>query len=82
MQSYLRIGGAYDSLTHPVPDDAETIQWPVRIIDKETYHRATLSVEDLSITIYIQDSLTPRQAIDALVKSYKACAVNQPGGRR
>jgi len=82
MQHYLHIGGDDDGLTHPVPNDAEAGTWPVAITGIETYHRATLSVEDASITVYIHDSLTPWHAIDALVKSYKAWAVNRPGGRR
>jgi hypothetical protein len=55
---------------------------PSGVIGKETYNRATLTRGNVSITVYIHESLTPEQAIDALVKSYEAWAVNRPGGRR
>jgi len=58
------------------------IEWPRAITNKETYHRSTLTLGNVSITIYFHESLTDAQAIDALVKSYKAWAVNRPGGRR
>jgi hypothetical protein len=51
-------------------------------MDKETYTRSTLSVGDVSITIYIHESLTPEQALNRLVEHYKAWCVNMPGGRR
>jgi hypothetical protein len=82
MQHYLHIGGDKDSLSFPVPDGAETVQWPVGVTDKETYNRSTLSVRDVSITIYIHESLTPEQALYRVVEHYKAWAVNMPGGRR
>jgi hypothetical protein len=82
MQSYLFIGGDRDSLSFPLADDTETVQLPIAITGKETYTRATLSLGDVSITVYIHESLTLAQALDLLVKHYKAWAVNRPGGRR
>ena len=43
---------------------------------------STLSVGDVSTTIYLHKSLTPEQALKRLVESYKAWCVNRPGGRR
>jgi len=80
MQYYLHIGGK-DSLSFPAPDDPESMQWLLGLTDKETYNRSTLSVGDVSITIYLHESLTPEQALNRLVEHYKAWAVNQPGGR-
>jgi len=82
MQGYLHIGGNDDGLTHPVPNDAETIQWPVGITGKDTYHRTTLSVEDVSTVVYIHDSLSPREVLNLLVGHYKAWCVSRPGGRQ
>jgi hypothetical protein len=82
MQSYLYIGGNQDSLSIPTPDGVESVQLSSGVTDKETYTRSTLSVGDVSITIYIHESLTPEQAINRMVEHYKAWAVNQPGGRR
>jgi hypothetical protein len=82
MQHYLHIGGDKDSLSFPAPDDAESLQWQLGLTDKETYNRSTLSVSDVSITIYIHESLTPEQALNRLVEHYKAWCVNMPGGRR
>jgi hypothetical protein len=82
MQHYLHIGGDKDSLSSPAPDDAESLQWQPGLTGKETYVRSTLSVGDVSITIYIHESLTPEQALNKLVEHYKAGAVNMPGGRR
>jgi hypothetical protein len=82
MQNYLRIGGGKDGLSYPAADDAETVEWPVAITDRETYTRSTLSVGDVSVTIYIHESLTPEQAFNRIIEHYKAWAVNMPGGRR
>jgi len=82
MQYYLHIGGDKDSLSFPAPDDAESLQWQLGLTDKETYHRSTLSVGDVSVTIYIHESMTPQQALTKLVEHYIAWAVNMPGGRR
>ena len=81
MTSYLHIGGNEDGLSHPVPNDAGTVEWRLGVTGKETYVHSTLSVGDTSITIYIHESLTPEQALNRLVESYRAWAVNQPGGR-
>jgi hypothetical protein len=59
---YLCIGGNHDGLNHPAHANAETIQWPVGVTDKETYHRVSLSVGDVAVTIYIHESMTPEQA--------------------
>jgi len=82
MQGYLLIGGNHDSLSHPAHADAETIYLTDGVTGREEYNRSTLALGDVSITIYIHESLTPEQALNRLVESYKAWAVNQPGGRR
>jgi hypothetical protein len=82
MQHNLHIGGGKDSLSFPAPDDAESLQWQLGLTGRETYHRSTFAVGDVSITIYIHESLTPEQALNKLVEHYKAWAVNMPGGRR
>ena len=63
-------------------NDAETVTWPVSITGREAYHRETLSIGDVSIVVYIHESLTPREALNLLVEHYKAWRVNRPGGRR
>jgi len=40
-----------------------------------------VQVGNVSIAVYLHESLTPEQAIDALIKSYKAWAVNRPRSR-
>jgi hypothetical protein len=75
MQSYLYFGGNQDSLSVPTPDGAESVQVPSGVTDKEVYNSSTLSVGDVSITIYIHESLTPEQALNRL-GHYKAWAVN------
>jgi len=82
MQGYLLIGGNHDSLNYPAHADAETIFLQVGVTGREEYNRSALSVGDVSVTIYIHKSLTQRQALNKLVESHKAWAVNQPGGRR
>jgi hypothetical protein len=82
MQHYLHIGGDKDSLSFPAPGDAESLQWQLGLTGKETYNRPTLAVGDVSVTIYIHESLTPEQALNRLIEHYKAWAVNMPGGRR
>jgi hypothetical protein len=42
--------------------------------------RSTLSAGDMSIVVYIHQSLTPGQVLSRLVEYYKARAVNRPGG--
>ena len=82
MQCYLFFGGNQDSLNIPAPEGAESVQLPPGVTDKETYIRSTLSLGDVSVTIYIHESLTSEEVINRLVGHYKAWAVNQPGGRR
>ena len=55
LQSYLFIGGPHDGLNFPVTDDVESVKLPVAVTDKATYVRSTLSVGDVSITIYIHE---------------------------
>jgi hypothetical protein len=81
-QPCLFIGGNDDGLTHPAPDGAESLQWPVGITGRETYNRLTLSLGDAAITVYIHESLTPTEALSRVIEHYKARAVNMPGGRR
>jgi hypothetical protein len=81
MQNYLFIGGGKDGLNIPVANNAESIQLPVGITDEETYIRSTLAVGDVSITIYIHESLTPERFLDRIVTHHKAWCVNRPGGR-
>jgi len=81
MQNYLFIGGDKDGLSIPAPDDAESTQMPVGFTGRENYVCETLSVGDASIYIYRQESLTAQQVLDRQVESYKARAVNMPGGR-
>jgi len=82
MRHCLHIGGGKDSLSYPAAEDAETLTWLVGVTGKETYNRSTLSVGDVSVTIYIHESLTQEQALSRLVEHYKAWCVNRPGGRR
>ncbi len=81
MQGYLLIGGSHDSLNYPAHADAKTIFLPVGVTGREEYNRSTLSVGDVSVTVYLHKSLTPEQALKRLVESHKAWAVNMPGGR-
>lgn len=81
MQPCLFIGGNDDGLTHPAPDDAEILQWPSGITGRETYSRRTLSLGDLSIGVYLHESLAPEQALNLLVGHYKAWCKNGPGSR-
>jgi hypothetical protein len=81
MESCLFIGGNQDSLNVPVADDAESMQMVVGVTDKETYVRDTLNVGDVAVVIYRHERLTSEQVLNRLIESYKAWAVNQPGGR-
>jgi len=81
MQHYLHIGGDKDSLSFPAPDDTESLQWQFGLTDKETYNRSTLTLGDVSVVVYVHESLTPKQALSLLVDYYKAWCVNRPGGR-
>ena len=79
----LFIGGDDDGLTHPAPDDAETLRWPSGVSgQRETYHRLTLSLGYADTAAYIHESLTPTQVLNDLVEFYKAWVINRPGGRR
>jgi hypothetical protein len=82
MQCYLFFGGNQDSLNIPAPEDTESVQLPSGVTDKETYIRSTLSLGDVSITIYIHESLTPEQVLDRIVEHYKSWVANRHGGRR
>jgi hypothetical protein len=81
MESYLLIGGNSDSMSIPARHGAESVKLPVGITCKEVYNRSTLTVGDVSTTVYIHENLTPEQALLGLIKYYKAWAVNRPGGR-
>jgi len=81
MQHYLQVGGGKDGLSYPAADDAETVEWPVAITDKETYTRSTFSVGDVSTYIFIHESLTQEQAFKRIIEHYKAWCVNMPSGR-
>jgi len=52
MQSYLLVGGHWDGLSIPAPDEPESIRLPSGVTGKETYVRDTLAVGDTFITIY------------------------------
>ena len=81
MQSYLCIGGNHDGLDYPAHADAETVTRPLGVTGKEIYHRVTLSADDASTTVYVHESMTPEQALNRLVKHYRAWCVNMPGSR-
>jgi hypothetical protein len=79
-QPCLFIGGNDDGLTNPVPDGAETLQWPVGITGRETDNRQTMSLGDMSVSVFVHESLTAEHALNLLVEHYKAWCVNRPGG--
>src|SRR5262249_44048422 len=81
MQPCLLIGGSHDSLNYPAHADAETIFLTVGVTGREEYIRSALSMGDVSLTVYLHKSLTPQQALNKLVESYKARAMNIPAGR-
>jgi hypothetical protein len=81
MQSYLFIGGDKDGLNIPVADNMDAIELPEGVTSSEGYIRNVLSVGRASVAFYRHESLTPQLALNKLVESYKAWAVNQPGGR-
>jgi hypothetical protein len=82
MQTYIFIGGDKDGLSYPAADDAETVVWPVGVVAREKYIRETLTLGNVSILVYVHESLAPAQALIRLVEHYKAWCVNRPGGRR
>jgi len=81
VESYLFIGGSRDCLYIPVASDVGVLQLWTDIAGIENYIRETLSVGDVSITVYRHESLTPQHVLDLFVSHYKSCAVNRPGGR-
>jgi len=78
MQHCLLIGGSHESLNYSAHADAETIYLPVGVTGREEYNRSTLTLGGAAIRVYLHKSLTPQQALNKLVESYKAWAVNQP----
>jgi len=82
VQSCLFIGGKQDGIDMPVAPDVDAVQAPYGVgLEKENYIVARLTVDDVSITVYRHESLTPEQVLLELIKYYKAWAANQPGGR-
>ena len=81
-QPCLFIGRHEDGLTNPAPDGAGSLQWPVGVTGREAYNRLALSLGDLSVDIFVHESLTPEPALNRLVEYYKAWTINRPGGRR
>jgi hypothetical protein len=82
MQTYLLIGGDNDGMSIPAPSGTETVQLPLGVTGRETYIRSTLAVGEVSITVYIHESLTLDQVLNRLVEHYRAWCVNRLGGRR
>ena len=82
MQTYLFIGGNQDSLNIPLAHDVDVVQLPASVTGKDNYLASKLAVDDVSITVYRHESLTPEQVLDLFVKHYQARAVNRHGGRR
>ncbi|HEV2665808.1 MAG TPA: hypothetical protein VG324_12905 [Blastocatellia bacterium] len=82
MQTYLFIGGNQDGLNTPLAPDMDVVQLPASVTGKENYLAATLTVDDVSITVYRHESLTSQQVLDLFVKRYKARAVSRTVGRR
>jgi len=82
MQTYLFIGGNQDCLNIPLAPDVDVVQLPAGVTGKDNYLAAKLAVDDVSITVYRHESLTPEQVLDRLITHYRAWCVNRPGGRR
>jgi uncharacterized protein YjlB len=83
MQSCLFIGGKWDGLNVPVAPDVDVVQLPAGAgAEKDNYIAEMLTIGAESTTIYRHEDMTPEDVIDCLVESYKAWAVNRPGGRR
>jgi hypothetical protein len=80
-QTYLFIGGNQDGLNIPLAPDVDVVQLPAGVTGKDNYLAATLTVDDVSITVYRHESLTPEKVLNRLVEHYKAWAVNRPGSR-
>jgi len=81
MQAYLFIGGTHDSLNIPVADGQDEARPHVCAMGSELYIRSTLAVDDVSITIYRYESLTPEQVLNQLVGHYKRSPVRWPPRR-
>jgi hypothetical protein len=81
MQTYLFIGGNQDGLNIPLAPDVDVVQLPAGVTGKDNYLAATLTVDDVSITVFRHESLTSQQVLDLFVKHYKALCVNRTGGR-
>jgi hypothetical protein len=88
MPRYMFIGGSKDGLGVLAPEDMETIhvpvltaedrrQLPVVVTVVETYIRETLSLGDVSVTIYRHESLTPEEVLDRLLHRYNTWAVSR-----
>jgi hypothetical protein len=69
MESYLCVGGNHDGLNYPASAATpERLQMQVGITGKEVYKSMTLSLGDVSVTVYIHESLAPAQALNLLVE--------------
>jgi hypothetical protein len=81
MQTYLFFGGNQDCLNIPLTPDVDVVQLPASVTGKDNYLAAKLAVDDVSITVYRHESLTPEQVLNRLIEHYKAGTKNRPGGR-
>ena len=81
MQTYLFIGGNQDGLNIPLAPEVDVVQLPADVTGKDNYLASTLTVDDVSITVYRHESLTSQQVLDLFVKHYKARRVKRAGGR-
>jgi hypothetical protein len=69
MESYLCVGGNHDGLNYLASAATpERLQMQVGITGKEVYKSMTLSLGDVSVTVYIHESLAPAQALNLLVE--------------
>ena len=76
MKNFLFIGGAQDGCNLPVEPDLETVQLKVDG-DSETYVHDSLSLGDVSVTVYQLESLNAEDALDRLILGFKAWATNR-----
>ena len=81
MQTYLFIGGNQDGLNIPLAPDVDVVQLPAGVTGKDNYLASTLTVDDVSITVFRHESLTSQQVLDLFVKHYKAWCVKRAGRR-
>jgi hypothetical protein len=49
---------------------------------RELYARETLTLSDVSITLYRRESMTQEEVLERLVEYYQAWRRNRHGGRR